>query len=87
MLDTSNYNTLKINSISGTLVKTYPKSFFVRCQIGSPIFENFMDSDATYKSRKVVVLQTMLCGEKETLSELMYEKDFLELFKVGGIDE
>ena len=35
-----------------------------------------------YNSAEVVVLQVMLCGDNEFLAELIYKKDYDEMFNI-----
>ena len=75
---------IKINAVSGTLVKNFRKSFFVDTSTSSNIFSDdpkFQNSQFyTCHEEPVVVLQTMLIGNGRCISEVMWKKDFDELF-------
>lgn len=81
-------NSIKINAISGTIVKNYAKSFILRFHMKSPRADSlFCESPSLKiygKEKSVVVLQVMLCGEQELLAEVMWESDFDELFNTEG---
>ena len=87
MFDTNNIvnnvsTKIKINAVGGTLVKNYTKSFFVRFHMNSDyarqlLCEHPHISDYNrYSQTPVVVLQVMLCGDKELMAEVMYKDDF-----------
>lgn len=80
-------NSIKINAISGTIVKNYAKSFILRFHMKSQRADDLF-SESPYlklygKERSVVVLQVMLCGEQELLAEVMWKSDFDELFNTA----
>lgn len=86
-----NSQSIKINAVSGTIVKNYKESFILRFHMKSPIGDKILDASpelkvpnthSTYKP--VVVLQVMLCGEQELLAEVMWKSDFDELFELKG---
>lgn len=70
----------KINAVSGTLVKTYDKSFFVRVELGTDMESRLFDSNARMFRKghleQVVVIQSMIVGENMMLSELMWKEDY-----------
>ena len=77
--------TTKINAVSGTLVKTFRKSFFKRFHMNSTMAKYIFDTHKprlSYDDGEIIVLQTMLCGEGEFLAEIMYKEDYDELFNV-----
>ena len=84
MLDSINCNTLKINAVAGTLVKTYKDSFFLKFHSNSKLADKLFDVEpkikVNYSEKDVVVIQTMLCSDSEMLAEVMYKKDFDKLF-------
>lgn len=86
-----NSQSIKINAVSGTIVKNYKESFILRFHMKSPLADKLLDvspelkvpnTRSTYKP--VVVLQVMLCGEQELLAEVMWKSDFDELFELKG---
>ena len=78
-----NNTNLKINAVSGTLVKNYRKSFFIYRGKDAYIFNEEMPRlyGRERKSEEVVVLQTIIVGEDRFLCEVMYKSDFDELFE------
>ncbi len=89
------YNNLKVNSVSGLIIKTNPKSFFKTFEIGSEYAKNLLcesprimvekeryycQSDRyTYES--AVVLQIMVCGENRVIAEIMLKEDYDECLR------
>ena len=76
----------KISAVSGTLVKTSPKSFFEKFHIDSDMADWLFDSNPKLKGaygkfKSVVVLQVMLCGEKKLIAEIMWKDDYDEMVK------
>ena len=75
---------IKVNAVSGTLNKTFRKSFFKRFHKDSRTADYVFN---VYKPRveeygnEIVVLQIMLCGDKEFLAELIYKEDYDEIFE------
>lgn len=81
----SSNNSIKINAVSGTIVKNYRKSFMLRFPMESYMAENILSENPyirSYRSEKpIVVLQVMLCGDNELLAEIMWKDDFDEIYK------
>ena len=81
----SSNNSIKINAVSGTIVKNYRKSFILRFHMKSSMADCILSENPSIKRYRdeipVVVLQVMLCGDKELLAEIMYKDDFDEIFK------
>lgn len=88
---------LNVNTVSGTLVKTFRKSFFKRFHMNSEMADYIFNEDKPalkdqeyYNSKEIVVLQIMLCGDDEFLAEIIYKEDYDEIFEnkvLGGSDE
>lgn len=83
--------TTNINAVSGTLIKTFRKSFFKRFHMKSSmadyVFDEKTPSLGKY-SEEIVILQIMLCGDNEFLAELIYKEDYDEMFeKLEGNNE
>lgn len=83
---------IKVNAVSGTLIKTFRKSFFKRFHMNSQMADQVFNKEKPYLGNsynEIVVLQVMLCGDKEFLAELIYKKDYDEMFKEmeQGIDD
>lgn len=85
-------NSIKINAVSGTIVKNYRKSFILRFHMKSSMAESILSKKPFMKKNyseeePVVVLQVMLCGDGELLAEVMWKDDFDELFKAESEGE
>lgn len=84
-----NSQTLKINAVSGTIVKNYKDSFILRFHMKSEMADLILnrkprlkeDDYRGAKNKPVVVLQVMLCGEQELLAEVMWKEDFDKLYE------
>lgn len=82
-------NSIKINAVSGTLVKNYKESFILRFHANSPMADALLDvephtnikTDIGYKSVPVVILQVMLTGDDCMIAEVMYKSDFDAIFE------
>ena len=79
---------VKVNAVSGTLIKTFRKSFFKRFHMKSKMADYVFDEDKPslhnietfYNAKEIVVLQIMLCGDNELLAEMIYKDDYDEMF-------
>lgn len=86
-----------INAVSGTLVKTFKKSYFVTCTFNSYLAKGLFDKEEPnlgkegyyeyVKGQKIVILQTMLCGENRILVEVINKEDYDELFNLESKGE
>lgn len=84
-----NQQNIKINAISGTIMKNYKESFFKRFHLQSELANNVLAHNPKYPltdyvSKPVVVLQMMVCGDMEVVAELMFKDDFDKLFKADA---
>ena len=75
------------NAVSGTLIKSNPKSKMVRFHMNSSFARNFFDEDKpSYVSEgkyiDIVVLQVMLCGNEEFLAEFITKEEYEN--QIGG---
>lgn len=85
----SNPQTVNINAVSGTIVKNYKDSFILRFKMNSEMANTILDRNPrlredAYRDSKfkpIVVLQVMLCGEKELLAEVMWKEDFDKIYE------
>jgi hypothetical protein len=84
-------NNLNINAITGTILKNYKDSFFLRFQLKSRIGENLLNQKPTlktdsypYEDKDAVVIQMMMCGDMDVIAELMWKEDFDKLDENGG---
>ncbi|CAI3587087.1 hypothetical protein [Clostridium neonatale] len=88
-------NNLNINAVNGTILKSYPKSFFKRFHLKSDFAKSILNeypmmdiheenggAGARFSNYKpVVILQMMMCGDMDVIAEIMLKKDFDELFE------
>jgi len=87
MLDVYSTNQIKVNSVSGTLVKNYRESFFVKFHLNSHLAESLLNINPALErihngpKVPVVVIQAMLCGDGVILAEVMHKTDFDALFE------
>lgn len=87
MFDTQVMNNVKVNAVSGTIVKNYKESFMRRFHLKSSLADDLLrDEPSMYNRRKkdnrpVVILQILLCGEGEVIAEIMWKEDFEKLFE------
>lgn len=77
---------INVNSVSGTLAKTLKDSFFIRFNMKSNYAETIFDDqnphiNHKYETVRIVVLQVMLCGDKEFLAEIIKKEDYDKIFK------
>lgn len=86
------YNNLNINAVSGTLIKSHPKSFFKTMHSSSGLAESVLSEKpkmsigkynhnyGRYEEVDVIVLQVMLTGNDrhDLMVEIVRRDDFLE---------
>lgn len=77
---------IKVNAVNGTIVKNFKESFFLRFEIGSSmereLFSKKPQLIKDYSNEPVVVIQSMIIGDKLMLAEVMWKKDFDLMFEV-----
>lgn len=98
MFNTSNYhagnytNNVKINAVTGAILKNHPKSWFERFHLNSDRAKQLLTEGGdtgveTVKSeycswkkdnpeKAITVLQMVICGDMEVMAELVYKKDY-----------
>ena len=74
---TSVRNAQTVNAVSGTLVKTHPKSYFVLGHVNSSNTDRLMG-----EHKNGIVLQAMLVGDKYLMYEVVNREDY-ELCEEG----
>lgn len=76
---------IKVNAVNGTIVKNFKESFFLRFEIGSSmereLFSKRPQLIKDYSNEPVVVIQSMIIGDKLMLAEVMWKKDFDLMFE------
>lgn len=87
MFDNYTKNNIKINAISGTIVKNYQKSFMIHFERKSNVWDNIQGDKPQYANSKtgrlkdIVILQIMILGDDLFIAEVMWKEDFEEMFK------
>ncbi len=81
MFDTRCSNSIHINAVSGTIVKNYDDSFFVRFHLKSPYADGVLNSTPKHCGKPAVVLQMMVCGDMEVIAEIIYKEDLKKAFE------
>lgn len=95
MFNTSTYhagnctNNVKINAVTGAILKNHPKSWFERFNLksrradlllvegGHKYYRDGYRYECYRESDKdIVVLQMVICGDMEVMAELVYAKDY-----------
>ena len=90
MFDSTNvynkaFNEIKVNAVSGTLIKSHPKSFFKVFHMDSQYARNLFSEKpfvhVEWKDIEVVVLQSMLTGNDKfnMIAEIVFEKEYLDI--------
>ena len=87
-----NQQNIKINAVSGTIVKNYKDSFFRRFNLTSDLASKILGHKpeypiTSYMSKPIVVIQMMVCGDMDVVAELMFKEDFDKLFEEDGESE
>ena len=80
-------NTVKINAVSGAILKNHPKSWFERFNLRSDRAKELFKEGGyefwTYDNRAnkiaITVLQMVICGDMEVMAELVYTSDYNEV--------
>lgn len=86
---------IKINAVTGNILKNYKDSFFVHFHLKSKTADGLFDrqmlslkevkgyyDDYRYGTEKpAVILQMMLCGDSEVIAEVMWKEDFDKMFE------
>ena len=80
-------NTVKINAVSGAILKNHPKSWFERFDLRSERAEELFNEGGhkfwAYSDKKdkigITVLQMVICGDMEVMAELVYTSDYNEV--------
>lgn len=83
---------INVNAVSGTLVKTFRNSYFVRFHMKSTMAEYYFNEKQPYRIEKegynsnikidIVIIQAMLCGNEEFLVEAIDKKDYDKMFEI-----
>lgn len=86
MFNTAN---IKINAVTGAILKNHPKSWFERFDLKSERAKRLLSEGGdkgrewtgySYKNNNpdnaITVLQMVICGDMEVLAECVYTKDY-----------
>ena len=63
---------VKINAVTGAILKNHPKSWFERFHLKSSRADNLLNSSQS----EVVVLQMVMCGDMEVMAECIWKRDY-----------
>jgi hypothetical protein len=88
-------NNVKINAVTGAILKNHPKSWFERFHLDSPRAKQLLTEgghkydeyrqDVWYtKYGGITVLQMVICGDREVMAELVYTNDYNAVEKQEG---
>ena len=77
MLNSNSSTKISINAVSGTITKTYMKSWFECFHVKSNKAETVFWSDYSK-----VVLQVILCGDGFLIAEMITKPDFEEATQI-----
>ena len=89
----SNTQNIKINAVTGAILKNHPKSWFERFHLNSLREKELLEEGGHKGGRDVncrnytfhdpqkdiIVLQMVLCGDMEVLAECVYAKDYQKI--------
>ena len=79
--------TIKINAVTGAILKNHPKSWFERFHLksnratellrqGGYKFDKYRSESMYEEHEGITVLQMVICGDMEVMAELVYTKDY-----------
>ena len=68
----SSNNSVKVNAVTGAILKNHPKSWFERFHLKSPRADKLLNSSQS----EVVVLQMVMCGDMEVMAECIWKRDY-----------
>ena len=77
---------IKINAVTGAILKNHPKSWFERFNLKSDRAKalltegghkayRYFDKDRN-PEKDITILQMVICGDMEVMAELVYTKDY-----------
>lgn len=77
-------NNIKINAVTGAILKNHPKSWFERFNLKSKRAESlfqegghkFLSYGDNVDKIGITILQMVICGDMEVMAELVYTKDY-----------
>ena len=80
-------NNIKINAVTGAILKNHPKSWFEQFHLksnrakellveGGHHFDRYYSKDKFEKYNGITVLQMVICSDMEVMVELVYTKDY-----------
>ena len=78
---------IKINAVTGAILKNHPKSWFERFNLKSPrasqlltsgghTFDRWREERLYNEHKGIIVLQMVVCGDMEVMAELVYINDY-----------
>lgn len=83
--------TVKINAVTGAILKNHPKSWFERFSLKSVRAESVLREGGHRADRwtennpvDIIVLQMVICGDMEVIAECVHREDFNAALSGGG---
>ncbi len=78
---------INVNAVSGTLIKTFKDSYFVRFHMNSTFAKRYFQEKNPFretngKETEIVIVQCMLCGDGEFLVEVIDKIDYDKIFEI-----
>ena len=67
MLNSYASNTIKINAVTGAILKNHPKSWFERFHLQSSRAKSLLTEGG---HSRIIVLQMMICGDMEVIADV-----------------
>ena len=74
MLNSYTSNTIKINAVTGAILKNHPKSWFERFHLNSSRAKSFLTEGG---HSRIIILQMVVCGDMEVIAECVYVTDLI----------
>jgi len=79
MFNSNSSTEINISAVSGTITKTYVKSWFQRFHLQSHTAGQILTEGYGH-----CVLQVMVCGDMQVIAEIITKKDLEEALREGG---
>ena len=88
-IDNKNVVSTHVNAVTGSITKTYAKSFFKRFHLKSDMAEKLLGPEPRLRCARnnymnnypVEVIQMVIVGDMEVIAEIMFKDDYEEVIK------
>lgn len=82
-------NNIRVDAVSGTLTKTFRKSYFVRFQKNSIMEDRYFTEKTPHNhdGEEIIILQIMLAFDNCYIVEAINKKDYDEIFDLESKGE